>query len=91
MIKSRVGGVETEKEKANVCLRLIYAINPFESLSNPESKVHFNGKALTVLKDQLSRSGTGFDEYSVLARVHNPEKVPGVVQAVYHELSIRKL
>jgi hypothetical protein len=39
-----------------------------------------------VLKDQLSRSGTGFDKYSILARVHNPEKVTGVVQAAYHEL-----
>jgi len=71
-------------------LRPIYASNPFGNrthiLSNPDSKVKINSKPLTVLKDQLYQVGTRFDEYSTLTAVHSPEKVPGVVEAVYHKL-----
>jgi len=71
-------------------LRPIYASNPFGTrthiLSNPDSEVKINGEPLTVFKDQLCRVGTRFDEYSILTRVHSPEKVPGVVEAVCHEV-----
>jgi hypothetical protein len=71
-------------------LRPIYASNPFGNrthiLSNPDSKVKINSKPLTVLKDQLYQVGTRFDEYSTLTAVHSPEKVPGVVEAVYYKL-----
>ena len=69
----------------------IYATNPFGSrthvLSNPHSDVKVDGKVFTVLKDQLCERDRRFDEYGILTmNVHSPEKVPGVVEAVYHEL-----
>jgi hypothetical protein len=71
-------------------LHPIYASNPFGTrthiLSNPDSRVRINGEPLTVLKDQLCRVGTRFYESDVLTRIHSPEKVPGVVEAVYHEV-----
>jgi hypothetical protein len=71
-------------------LRPMYASNPFGTrthiLSNPDSKVKINGKPLTVVKDQLCRVGTRFNEYDILTEVHSPEKVPGVVEAVYREV-----
>lgn len=40
-----------------------------------------------VLKYQLCQPDRRFDVYSILTmHVHSPEKVPGVVEAVYHEL-----
>jgi len=71
-------------------LRPTYAGNPFGTrthiLSNPNPEVRINGEPLTVLKEQLCQVGTWFHEYSILTRVHTPEKVPGVVEAVYHEV-----
>jgi hypothetical protein len=71
-------------------LHPMYASSPFWTrthiLSNPDSKVKINGEPLTVVKDQLCRVGTQFYEYDILKRVHSPEKVPGVVEAVYHEV-----
>jgi hypothetical protein len=71
-------------------LRPIYASNPFGTrthiLINPNSKVNINGRPLTVVKDQLCRVGTRFYEQSILTQVHSPEKVPGVVEPVYHEV-----
>lgn len=67
----------------------IYASSPFGTqthvLSNPSSDVKVKGQPLMVLKDQLCRRGTRFDEWSILARIHGPEKVPGVVEAVHTE------
>jgi hypothetical protein len=67
----------------------IYASSPFGTrthiLSNPDSKLEFKGKPMVVLKDQLCRNDTRFNEYDILTQVHDPE-VPGVVEAVYHEL-----
>lgn len=70
---------------------LIHSTSPFGTrthiLSNPLSDVRFNGKVLTVVKDQLSRPDSRFDEYTILTgHVHSPEKVPGVVEAVCHQL-----
>ena len=71
-------------------LRPIYASNPFGTrthiLSNPDSEVKINGEPLTVFKDQLYRVGTRLYESDILTRVHSPEKVPGVVEVVYHEV-----
>lgn len=68
----------------------IYARNPYESrthiLSNPTSDIKVGGKVLKVVKDQLCRIGTRFDEHTILTLVHTPEEVPGVVEAVFHEL-----
>ena len=70
----------------------IYASNPFGTqthilvLSNPDPKVKVNGEPLTVFKDQLCQVGTRFYEYDILTRVHSPEKVPRVVEALYHEV-----
>jgi hypothetical protein len=67
----------------------IYASNPFESrthiLTNPQSAIKIGGKVLRVIKDQLCNIGTRFDEHAILTLIHSPEKVPGVVEAVYHE------
>jgi hypothetical protein len=68
----------------------MYASNPFGTrthiLSSPDSKVKINGEPLTVLKDQLCRVGTQSYEHSILTQIHSPEKVPGVVEAVYREV-----
>jgi hypothetical protein len=68
----------------------IYAINPFGSrthiLANPKSETEVDGRVLTVLKDQLCRIGTRFDEHSILTLIHSPETVPGVVEDVYYEV-----
>ncbi|KAI0270149.1 hypothetical protein BGY98DRAFT_1133166, partial [Russula aff. rugulosa BPL654] len=66
----------------------IYARNPFATrthvLSNPNCKV--KGDDLTILKDQLCRVKRRFEEITILNEyVHNPERVPGVVVAVYGE------
>ncbi|KAI0283158.1 hypothetical protein BC826DRAFT_239977 [Russula brevipes] len=69
--------------------RPIYASSPFGTrthvLSKPDSDVKVNGEGLTVLKDQLCRVETRFDEHDILVRIHKQEKVPGVAQAVHHE------
>ena len=69
----------------------IYATNPFASrthvLSNPLSDIKVDGRVFTVLKDQLCQPDRRFDEYGILSmHVHSPEKVPGVAEAVCHEL-----
>jgi len=68
----------------------VYGSSPFgtrtQVLSNPDSQVNINGEPLTVLKDQLCRVGTRFDEFTILRQIHHPEKVPGVVEAVYHDV-----
>ncbi|KAG8961125.1 hypothetical protein FRC00_013191 [Tulasnella sp. 408] len=61
----------------------IYAASPFATrthvFSNPNSEVTISNKRLTVLKDQLCRVGTRFDEHEILKRVHSrQEKVSGV-------------
>ncbi|KAI0296841.1 hypothetical protein BC826DRAFT_187012 [Russula brevipes] len=67
----------------------IHASNPFGTrthvLSNPDSEVIVNDKRLTVVKDQLCRIGTGFNERDILSRVHAEGRVPGVVEAICSE------
>ena len=67
----------------------IYASRPFGSrthiLSNPRSEIKVGGKVMRVIKDQLCQPGTRFDEHNILTHIHSPAKVPGVVEAVYHE------
>lgn len=68
----------------------VYGSSPFvtrtQILSNPRSEVEVNGERLTVLKDQLCRVGSRFNEFTILTQIHEPEKVPGVVEAVYHDV-----
>jgi hypothetical protein len=67
----------------------LFASSPFGTrthvLSNPLSDVQVNGQDLTVLKDQLCRPGSRFNEQSILNHIHQPAKVPGVVEAVHSE------
>jgi hypothetical protein len=70
--KTVVDDVEQEVEDSIEChgFQPIYASSPFGTrthiLSNPQSRVMVNGKALIVFKDQLCRLGTRFDEHSIL-------------------------
>jgi hypothetical protein len=90
-IRINIDGDDTKKSNSIDCSGFspIYASNPFQSrthiLSNPQSEIRIGGKVLKVIKDQLCRLGTRFDEHTILTLVHSPEKVPGVVEAVYHE------
>jgi len=71
-------------------MQLFFASSPFGTrthvLTNPSSEVQVNGRALTVLKDQLCRSDTRFDEQSILNHIHQPVRVPGVVEAVHSQI-----
>jgi hypothetical protein len=75
--------------------RSIHARTPFETrthvLSNPSSEVmpevEGNDGPLTVLKDQLCRTGRHFDEQTILSKIHRPMRVPGVVEAVVGEVT----
>ncbi|KAG8946856.1 hypothetical protein FRC04_011403 [Tulasnella sp. 424] len=82
------GAVEVEVDCPD--LVPIYASNPFETrthvLSSPHSTFMVNGRVLSVLKDQFCRLGTQFNEQDILNRIHTPEKVPGVVEMVYHKM-----
>ena len=64
--------------------RAIYARNPFTTrthvLSNPSQG------DITVIKELLCLAGRRFDEWKILNKIHHPAKVPGVVEAVYHEV-----
>jgi hypothetical protein len=75
----------------------IHARTPFDTrthvLSNPSCKVmpegEGNGGPLTVLKDQLCRTGRRFNEEKILSKIHRPIRVPGVVtvEAVVDEVT----
>ena len=39
-----------------------------------------------MLKDQLCRSDTRFDEQSILNHIHQPVRVPGVVEVVHSQI-----
>jgi len=54
-------------------------------LTNLLSKVQVNNRDVTVLKDQLCRPDTRFNEQSILIHIHQPVKVPGVVETVHSE------
>jgi hypothetical protein len=68
----------------------LFASSPFGTrthvLTNPSSEVQVNGQALTALKDQLCRSDTRFDEQSILNHIHQPVRVPGVVEVVHSQI-----
>ena len=62
----------------------IHARNPFTTrthvLSNPSHR------DVTVIKELLCLTGRRFDEWTILTKIHHLTKVPGVVEAVYHEV-----
>ena len=80
-------GVETAKERPD--FQPIYASTSFVTrthiLLNPHSRNTVDNKPLTVLKDQLCRRETRFNEHTVPTHIHTAEKMPGVVEAVYYE------
>jgi len=67
----------------------LFAGSPFGTrthvLANPLSNVRVNNRDLIVIKDQLCRLDTRFDEQSILNDIHRPVKVPGVVEAAHSE------
>ncbi|KAJ2925742.1 hypothetical protein H1R20_g11347, partial [Candolleomyces eurysporus] len=85
--------IRTNSAQAIECLgfRSIYASTPFETrthvLLNPFSEVVVDGKPLTVIKDQLCRSNTRFNEEVILNHIHREGPVPGVVQSAFHEVN----
>ena len=89
-VMSEAGGADAEESIQCPDFSVISARNPFETrthvLSNPDSKVMLGNKRLTVLKDQLCRLGSRFNEHTILSRVHNPEPIPGVAEMVYSKI-----
>ena len=65
--------------------RPIHARNPFATRTHILSKPSSEPRAVTVLKDQLCRSGRRFDEWTFLSKIHQQRRVPGVVETVDHE------
>ncbi|KIO29031.1 hypothetical protein M407DRAFT_21777 [Tulasnella calospora MUT 4182] len=88
-VKSRVGGVTTERSVPCPNFLPLYASSPFEIrthvFATKGAGVDVDGEKLTVLKDQVCRIRNRFDEHEILELVHKPGRVPGVVEAVYHK------
>ena len=87
--KTQVDGVEKEEHLHCPDFIPLHATNPFGTrthvLSHPFSDIKINGKVLTVFKDQLCRPDPRFEEFTILRHIHMPERVPGVVEAIYHK------
>ncbi|KIO29481.1 hypothetical protein M407DRAFT_21381 [Tulasnella calospora MUT 4182] len=87
-VKSPAGDVTTERLVRCPNFLPLYASSPFETrthvFATKGEGVDVDGEKLTVLKDQVCRIGNRFDEHEILELVHNPKRVPGVVEAVYH-------
>ncbi|KAG8895522.1 hypothetical protein FRC00_007357, partial [Tulasnella sp. 408] len=88
-VESQVGGVKTERRVPCPNFVPLYASSPFETrthvFATKSEGVDVDGKKLTVLKDQVCRIRKRFDEHKILDLVHQPKRVPGVVEAVYHQ------
>ncbi|KAG8926026.1 hypothetical protein FRC00_003364 [Tulasnella sp. 408] len=88
-VESSVGGVKTERRVPCPNFVPLYASSPFETrthvFATKGEGVDVEGKKLTVLKDQVCRTRKRFDEHKILDLVHQPKRVPGVVEAVYHK------
>ncbi|KAG9049632.1 hypothetical protein FS837_009722 [Tulasnella sp. UAMH 9824] len=88
-VKSQVGDVTTERPVP--CRKFLphYASSPFETRTHvfvtQGEAVDIDGKKLRVLKDQVCRTGKRFEEHKIFAQLHDPKRVPGVVEAVYHK------
>ena len=69
--------------------RPIHARNPFTTrthvLSNP-LLLEGPERTFTVLKERLCRTGRRFDEWLILKKIHQPRRVPGVVEAVHSQV-----
>ena len=72
--------------------RTIHAKTPFTTRthvlskdSNPSLTQGAN-RSLTVIKEQLCRTGQHFDELTILTKIHQPVNVPGMVQAIGGEI-----
>ncbi|KAH9975772.1 hypothetical protein BGW80DRAFT_63086 [Lactifluus volemus] len=71
-----------------ICLGFchIYAGNPFSTRTHVLSNAKPTVLALAVIKEQLCQDRRRFDELEILQKVHQPVRVPGVVQGVYGEV-----
>jgi hypothetical protein len=66
--------------------RTIHARNPFATRTHVLSKPLLEqGDDVSVIKEQLCRTDKRFDEWTILAKIHRPKTVPGVVEAVWRE------
>ena len=64
--------------------RSIHARNPFTTRTHVLSNPGHTGA--TVIKGTLCRSGRRFDEKTILSKIHETMKVPGVVEVVDGEI-----
>jgi hypothetical protein len=76
------------KDKEYPNFRTIHATNPFTActhvFSNPSLTQGDDGPP-SVIKEQLCRTGSRFDEFTILTNIHRPMTVPGVVEAIWGE------
>ena len=83
--------IALSQTKTTVCRGVspLFAANPFGTcthvLTNPASNVQVDGRVVTVLKVQLCRHMTRFNEHSILSQIHKSMAVHGVVEAVHSE------
>ena len=84
LINQIARGLFQSLRQISVSLCAIHARNPFTTrthvLSNPSHR------DVTVIKELLCLTGRRFDEWTILTKIHHLTKVPGVVEAVYHEV-----
>jgi len=70
--------------------RPIHARNPFTTrthvLSNPSGVLEGHERSFTVLKEQLCRTGRRFYERKLLTKIHQPRRVPGVIEVVHSDV-----
>lgn len=68
----------------------VYSRTPFDTRThifvNPQSEAVVEGKPVTVVKDELARTGTRFTEKDVYERIHKNGPVPGVAQPSFHHV-----
>jgi hypothetical protein len=83
--------VAAKKEVNYTSFHHIFASNPFGTRTHVFTrvdpvKVGDSVGRFAVVKDQLCREGTRSPEHDILKRIHRPQTVPGVVEAVFHEI-----
>ncbi|KAG8926025.1 hypothetical protein FRC00_003363 [Tulasnella sp. 408] len=88
-VKYQVEGVSREGRVPCPNFLPLYASSPFDTrthvFATTGEGVDAGGKELTVLKDQVCRTDNRFKEHEILDGLHQPKRVPGVVEAVYHK------
>jgi hypothetical protein len=76
------------KDKEYPNFHTIHATNPFTACTHVFSNLSLtqgdDGPPL-VIKEQLCRTGSRFDEFTILTNIHQLITVPGVVEAIWGE------